>query len=585
MRAIFLGCLMAGLLALGWPGALFAGGGPENVFVVVNNRSADSISLANHYIALRQIPPGNVLYLDIDQTEGTIDILDFRKKILLPTLQMMQTRGLTAQIDIIAYSSGFPWVVDFRADVPGGASAKGRFSASLTALTFLRNDVLARRMELFQDLNSNLYFRKQLTGGNLQPSLGFRSWYGWGNKGELLENGGEHYVLCVALGVTATRDAPGNTLAEAVNVLTRSAAADGTRPGGTHYFSDHADVRARTRAPYFGVVAKELQAMNQKVEIIKDLFPREKPDIAGGVLGFPTFNVAASGSTILPGAVVENLTSFGGRFDKGHGQTLLTEFLRAGASGSSGTVDEPNAIAQKFPHPQLHVHYARGCNLAESFYQSVQGPYQLLIVGDPLCAPWGVVPQVDVTLAGAEGEAGAALTGQPLQGTIELIPTAVAGAGGAAVDRFELFVDGARVGRCGAGEKLTLNTAQYPDGYHELRVVGLTATLIETQGRKVINAPFVNSNRKLTAKLAATTVAAGKPISIQVTAPGARNLLAYSNGRILAQAVGGQTTFNIPTTAKTILGTGPVTLRVMAMGDSGTTSNVISPPLTVTIGE
>ena len=38
------------------------------------------------------------------------------------------------------------------------------------------------------------------------------------------------------------------------------------------------------------------------------------------------------------------------------------------------------------------LHYARGCSLAESFYQSISGPYQLLIVGDPLCQPWAVLP-------------------------------------------------------------------------------------------------------------------------------------------------------------------------------------------------
>ncbi|MEM8736139.1 MAG: hypothetical protein AAGG44_18055, partial [Planctomycetota bacterium] len=55
--------------------------------------------------------------------------------------------------------------------------------------------------------------------------------------------------------------------------------------------------------------------------------------------------------------------------------------------GSSGTVVEPYALQAKFPLPTLYVHYARGCSLVESFYQSVTGPYQLLIVGDPLCQP------------------------------------------------------------------------------------------------------------------------------------------------------------------------------------------------------
>ena len=87
----------------------------------------------------------------------------------------------------------------------------------------------------------------------------------------------------------------------------------------------------------------------------------------------------------------------------GASQTPLSEFLRYGAAGASGTVTEPYAIAEKFPHPMLQVHYARGCTLAEAFYQSVCGPYQLLIVGDPLCRPWANIPKV--TVAGLPADA------------------------------------------------------------------------------------------------------------------------------------------------------------------------------------
>ena len=43
----------------------------------------------------------------------------------------------------------------------------------------------------------------------------------------------------------------------------------------------------------------------------------------------------ASGSTILPGAICDNFTSFGGQMGSGSGQTLLSEFLRYGAAGAS----------------------------------------------------------------------------------------------------------------------------------------------------------------------------------------------------------------------------------------------------------
>ena len=58
---------------------------------------------------------------------------------------------------------------------------------------------------------------------------------------------------------------------------------------------------------------------------------------------------------------------------------------------------EPYSIQAKFPHPGIHVHYCRGASLAEAFYQSVNAPYQLLVVGDPLCQPWATIPQVAAT--------------------------------------------------------------------------------------------------------------------------------------------------------------------------------------------
>ena len=105
------------------------------------------------------------------------------------------------------------------------------------------------------------------------------------------------------------------------------------------------------------------------------------------MVGSASFRWSSSKSTLLPGAIAEHLTSFGAHFGT-PGQTKLSEFLRYGAAGSSGTVMEPLALHQKFPNPMVHSFYAEGCSLAESYYQSVWGPYQLLVVGDGLAQPF-----------------------------------------------------------------------------------------------------------------------------------------------------------------------------------------------------
>jgi len=66
--------------------------------------------------------------------------------------------------------------------------------------------------------------------------------------------------------------------------------------------------------------------------------------------------------------------------------------LALGAAGSYGTIIEPCAYLQKFPSPQTFFYQARGFNMAECYYQSVTNPYQGLLVGEPLAAPFAQAP-------------------------------------------------------------------------------------------------------------------------------------------------------------------------------------------------
>src|SRR6185295_12397327 len=75
-----------------------------------------------------------------------------------------------------------------------------------------------------------------------------------------------------------------------------------------------------------------------------------------------------------------------------HDHTTLLKFLYAGAAGSYGTVVEPCNYLEKFPSPQNYFYQARGFSLAECYYQSLTNPYQGLIVGEPLAAPFAQPP-------------------------------------------------------------------------------------------------------------------------------------------------------------------------------------------------
>ena len=98
----------------------------------------------------------------------------------------------------------------------------------------------------------------------------------------------------------------------------------------------------------------------------------------------------AASNTWLPGAAADHLTSFGGVLPDGFGaQMPATEWLRAGATASYGTVEEPCAYEQKFPRASVLVNrYRQGDTLIEAYWKSVQWPGQGLFVGEPLARPW-----------------------------------------------------------------------------------------------------------------------------------------------------------------------------------------------------
>ena len=239
--------------------------------------------------------------------------------------------------------------------------------------------------------------------------------------------------------------------------------------------------------------------------------------------------------------------------------------------GASGTVTEPYAIQNKFPYATVQVHYARGCTLAESFYQSVYDPYQLIVVGDPLCRPWANIPRVTVSGAAA---------GEVLSGKVTLQPSASLPHGGK-VDRFELFVDGMRSDVTNEEDPLQLDTAAYPDGDHELRVVGIENSAIESQGRLIIPVRFNNHGQTIRFTTSPDKVVrAGRPITLTADAPGAIGVAFYQNEREIAKFKGekGEATVD-----SKLFGEGPVTLTAVGWGQGNSDPQVFSAPVHLTI--
>ena len=330
----------------------------------------------------------------------------------------------------------------------------------------------------FQELRSDAQFKSIIARmtdlpDGFAPTRSFSSRHFWASNGwpSGTDDQGERYLLSSVLAVTGKNQ---STLEDSLTRLESSVGADGTKPTGHVYFADHKDPRSRTRKQQFPFAVAELKTMGREASIGSDKLPKNNASIIGVTLGSPVLDWNKSGSKFLPGAICDNFTSYGGFWQK-TGQTQLSEFLDAGAAGACGTVYEPYTIPPKIPTARWHAHYGRGATLDESFYQSISGPFQTLLVGDPLCCPFGEFPEFEIEGL-QEGE------------TIEkeLVLHIHQQVGSQKNRRFELFHDGVFVGNIPNPDKVVVATDSMNDGYHELRVVGVAdSSLARKRSKKI----------------------------------------------------------------------------------------------------
>lgn len=480
------------LLLLTAPAA-WAGGGPTTTLIVVNEDSPTSLYVGTWYARLRQIPTTHLCRLRDIPNRSTITVDQFRERVWMPIAAYLKKHDLEASIDCIAYSTDFPFGVKFDADFDEPRKGRVPRTASLNAMTFLARRVVEKDRNYTGD-RVNKYCRTQQ--GSVFASHGFRSAFEWTRDKlpvyapELDAEPLDRYWLSTLLGFSGLQ---GNTTDEVLAYLRTGAQADGTSPDGTVYLMSSKDVRATTRFPMFRDAIEELTQRKRKATIVQQdengedgKIPKSRADVLGLVAGTANFDWSRYGCTLVPGAIAEHLTSFGGRLD-GSGQTKLTAFLRAGAVGSSGTVAEPLALWWKFPTPFLHAHYADGCSLAEAFYQSVSGPYQLLIVGDPLARPFATFVDVSADVSAKK----------PVKGTFTFTPSVP----GEAYEHLEAFVDGRLVGSAKVKEAIEIDTTRLDDGYHTLRVVAVESGPIRTRSlSEALRFRVANGSRSLTLK-------------------------------------------------------------------------------------
>lgn len=520
----------------------------HEVLVLVNQNSPRSMEVANHFVYARRIPARNVVYLDLPdhvlEPAAEMTPAEFERHIWYPAIREKAERGLTAQVLAWIYSVDFP--VRITTDPP----------VSITGLTFLRNEMPQDRDLIYRGQYLSPFFAGPDPSGRAVPGASLIRYR------EALSDAMP--LPSMMLGFCGAR---GNDVDTVLRTIRYGLLADRSSPRGTVYWITGSDVRAEMRNWQFEQVQKELQVVEVRSDISDDA-PVNLPGIIGLQMGQANVRTDRVGSH-LPGSMAEHATSHAAEFHLPI-QTKMTDWIRAGATASAGTVTEPYAIWTKFPHARFFGHYSRGHSMLESFYLALRSPAQTLLLGEPLTRPWATPLNMSVV----------SLSEDPISGeatfVIALFPQMPDGH-----FDYRAVINGEQIPVASPLNRFTFDSSELPDGYNEIRVVSYARVPIVHTTMDFRGVMVDNQGRRVTIHNTGEALEhpAHLPLQLNVEASGTpRTLQLLHNFRVLAETNAANAVLEMDPSQ---VGAGPILVQARAVYDDD--MEVSSPPLTVVV--
>ena len=462
-------------LMLLFAGVARAGGSPENVLLIVDPSSPVSMQVGNHYRAARNIPDRNVIYL----APNPGNYSGFPSVVRPAFLGALTNQKIADHVDYVVLTPGVGFYMNASGIVTDGCSAVTRFAVTAP---YALAQLYATVPTGISSQSANAY-----SATTNDAAIAFDANTGWSGGSP---TGSARYYISTLLGWDGVN---GNTTAEILAMIDRSVVADETHPQGTFYFCQTNDIaRSGPRHGFYPFAVTSITALGLSAQHLMADLPPTGSTCTGIMTGLADPLIDTTPLTLVPGAFCDHLTSYAGTFDGG-GQTKCSRWIAKGASGSSGTVEEPCNYSGKFPHARLHVYYAAGLSLGEAWFRSLAFlPFQQVFVGDPLTRPWAYLPVP--SLAGVPAT--------PASDTLALVPSATTPHPTAAIAGFELFVDGASFATTTSGGTLALDTTALDDGEHELRLLAWDNTSVKSTGRAITTLTTNNFGRAATLAVA-----------------------------------------------------------------------------------
>jgi hypothetical protein len=417
---------LAALLAVASPSIAHATPGPDSVAVLANADVPGSVALAEAYAAARDIPARQLCALSMPSTED-IALADFLADVREPLEDCLSERGVVDRIESIVIVRGVPLRVSM--DVAGQsrrvslAAALGLWQTTLEDGTPLLGQDPGRLVDC---------------GGTPCLAAAWRSGY----RGGAFEAGWERTAAGVVHRPMLVTMLHGRSDADAMRLVTSAIEAEGLGMGaGEIVLMDGADPARGALDMEYPAVLGALEGLGVTARRVPFAADQTGLTLAGFAVGTASLGQTIEGNTYVPGALVDNLTSFGAvpqNFaESGESQVSIARWVAMGVAGAHGTTDEP--LNNCFPSRQLFSDYASGATLAESYVGRLPYVYwHNLVLGDPMAAPYAARPEVSLTLDGT------AVTG-PTTEPITLgtpLEVAIEAPADRSVSRVAIYVDG-----------------------------------------------------------------------------------------------------------------------------------------------
>jgi len=523
----------------------FAGGGGENMLLVVNPSDPASLEIANAYAGLRDIPARNVLFItppaDYQNNGQPISQSEVTGTYITPIANAISSRGLTNQINYIG-TIGEATCYSITPEPDASDCNADSLTYGLDFLISLTNGsgVTLQNISYSYDTDtpiSGLYQDPSNIPVGTNPAILHSASYTVAYNGT---NIATQYYMAGTIGYTGTN---GNTASQVIASLQKAAASDGTRPAGAIYFEDNGDIRSTSRDQEWPTTEAQLTARGI-AWVYEDntpgATPQNRSNVSGAVCG-ATVTTLPNGSTYLPGSWADNLTSFGCDFAD-TGQTKATVFITSGAAATAGSVVEPY-VPNEYPPPpprftnsSIYTFIADGSTLGEAFAKSVPAPDTQMLLGDILAQPYADVPRV--TILSGPGSYGYGSGTISISATAALVNPRIA----TGIKTLELVVDGTINGTLPASSgTFNSDTTSLSDGVHEVRIVAINNSEAASEGYAAQQIVVNNHGRLINfAGGNATLTSSTQTIDLSVAAGDGTvsGVELTCLGRVVAQAAG-----------------------------------------------